>query len=129
MNSGPFNLEPGSVAYVVAGVAVRHKAVASDDGYAGVAIKQDIPPADGVRADRDLIGAGKAYILALRGKCDVLASDLPGITKGTLVYVVPATNAVTTTATSNVVLGRVSELAGERGTPADKVRINMDQRV
>lgn len=124
-----YNLEPGNVAYVVAGVNVRHKAIASDDGYTGVAIKQKIPAADGVRADRDLIVAGEAYILALRGKCDVLASDLPGITKGTLVYVVPATNAVSVTATNNLVLGRVSELAGERGTPADKVRINMDQRV
>ena len=125
-----FNLEPGNVAYVVAGVAARHKTIVCDDGYAGVAIKQKIPPADGVRADRDLIAAGEAYIVALRGKCDAPAASLPGIAKGAMVYVTEATNALATAAGAGVVpLGRVSELAGERGTPADKVRINMDQRV
>lgn len=125
-----FNLEPGSVAYVTAGVDVRHKTIASDDGYAGVTIKQAIPAADAPRANRDLIPAGQGYIMLLRGKCDALASDLPGIAKGAFVYVTDATNAVTAAAgAGKTVLGRVSELPGERGTPADKVRINMDQRV
>lgn len=126
----PFNLEPGNVAYVTASANVRHKAPASDDGYAGAAIKQKIPAADGVRADRDLIVASEAYIIVLRGKIDVPAASVPGIAKGAFVYVTDADNAVSAAAgAGKTVLGRVSELAGERGTPADKVRVNMDQRV
>jgi len=125
-----FNLEPGSVAYVVAGVDVRNKVVAADDGYAGVAIKQLTPAADAPRTDRNLIEAGESYLLLLTGKADVAAADLPGIAKGALVYVTEATNAITAAAgAGKLVLGKVSELPGERGTPADIVRVNMDQKV
>lgn len=128
--SSVFNLEPGDVAYVTASAPVRHKAPAADDGYVGVAIKQAIPGADTPRADRDLIAAGEGYVMLLKGKADVNAADVPAIAKGALVYITEATNAISNAAgAGKVVYGKVSELAGERGTPADKVRVNLELKV
>lgn len=122
-------VEPGNVAYVTAGVAVRHKAPAADDGYVGIAIKQDTPAADVVRADRDLIAAGKGYLLMIRGIHEIPNAALPGIAKGALVYINTTTNALAAAGGAGlVVLGKVASLPGERGTPADKVKVNLNEK-
>lgn len=127
----PYNAEPGDVAYVVAGVQLNHGDIASDNGFVGVAVKQDIPAADAARANRAIIAAGKAYLLRITGVVEApLAGPLAGVAKGDLVYVTDASNVLATTSgAGKTVLGRVCSMPGERGTPADKVRINLNIKV
>ena len=118
---------PGNAVRVIAGVDVRHGAPAADDGFVGRAVKTDTPAADLVRADRDLIKAGQAYNLRPRGVMEVSSTNLPGIVKGALVYIVTATNVIAaSSAGGNVVLGKVTHLAGEQGTPTGFVRVDLE---
>lgn len=126
----PYNAEPGEVAYVTAGVAVRHGAPAADDGFCGTAVKTATPSAETVRADRNLIAAGEGYTLLIDGVIEVPAASVPGIAKGALVFIDPDDNVVSAAqAGNNVVLGKVASLPGERGTPSDKVRVNLELKV
>lgn len=127
----PYNAEPGHVAYVVAGVQLNHGDIASDNGFVGEAVKQKIPAADAARANRAIIAAGEAYVLLITGVVEApLAGPLSAVAKGDLVWVTDATNVLVTAAGSGkTVLGRVCSLPGERGTPADKVRINLNIKV
>jgi hypothetical protein len=127
----PYNAEPGKVAYVTAGVDVRHGALACDDGFCGTAVKQKTPAADTVRASRDLIVAGEAYLLLIAQVVEApRAGALASVVKGDLVYITAADNTLATTSgAGKQVLGRVASLPGERGTPSDKVRINLRQKV
>jgi predicted RecA/RadA family phage recombinase len=122
----PYNTE-SRIVRVTAGVDVRHGAPAADDGWVGTAVKTDTPAADLVRANRDLIAAGTAYNLITSGTISVPNTNLPGIAKGALVYIDPDDNAIAAAqAGNNVVLGKVTHLPGEQGTPSNAVRVDLD---
>lgn len=127
----PYNAEPGDVAYVVAGVALTHGDLACDQGFCGVAVKQAIPAADAARATRDDIAVGEAYVLRITNVVEApRAGTLASSVKGDLVWITEADNSLATAAASGkVVLGRICSLPGERGTPSDKVRINLNIKV
>lgn len=120
---------PGKAVRVTAGVDVRHGAAAADDGWVGRAIKTAIPPQDGLRADRNLIKAGEGYNLRVRGVMEVDNTTLAGAVKGDLVYITTATNAISNAAAAGkVVLGKISHLPGEQGTPTNRVRVDLEQK-
>lgn len=117
----------GDALFVTAGVDVRHGAPAADDGFVGRAIKTLTPPADGLRADRDLIKAGESYTMRPRGVMEVLNTNLPGAVKGDLVYIATATNVISNAAgAGKVVLGKITNLPGEQGTPSNMVRVDLE---
>lgn len=125
----PYNAEPGHVAYVTASAAVRHGAPAADDGYVGTTVKQKTPSADGVRADRNLIAAGEAYILIIKGVIEVPNTGLTSLVKGDVVFINTVTNALATATGTNLVpLGKIASLPGERGTPAATLRVNLNYK-
>lgn len=122
---------PGSAVRVTAGVDVRHGAPAADDGHVGRAIKTETPKSDGSvsRANRNLIVAGEGYNLRVRGVMEVPNTNLPGIAKGALVYIDPDDNVIgPAQAGNNVVLGKVTHLPGEQGTPTGFVRVDLEQK-
>lgn len=117
----------GMVIEVVAGVDVRHGAAAADNGWVGIAVKTATPTQISLRSTRDLIVAGEAYNLRLKGIHEVDNTNLPGIAKGALVYIDPDDNVIAAAqAGNNVVLGKVSHLPGEQGTPTNRVRVDLD---
>lgn len=120
---------PGNVVRVTAGVAVRHGAPAADSGWAGRAIKTKTPAADTVRTSRDLIAISEDYNLRVRGVMEVPNATLTDIAKGALVYIDPDDNAIAASqAGNNFVLGKVSHLPGEQGTPTNMVRVDLEQK-
>lgn len=130
---------PGSAVRVVAGAAVRHGALAADDGHVGRAIKTLTPSQTVARADRDLINVAEEYNLRPRGVSEQPivqtassgrpAYDLTGITKGALVYIVTATNALELTAgAGKIPAGKCTHLAAEQGTPAGYFRLDLEQK-
>jgi predicted RecA/RadA family phage recombinase len=124
----PYETEAKTVR-VTAGVDVRHGAPAADDGFVGRAVKTATPAADALRANRDLIVAGEAYNLRTKGTMSVPNTTLPGIAKGALVYIDPDDNVIAAAqAGNNVVLGKVTHLPGEQGTPSNAVRVDLEQK-
>jgi hypothetical protein len=127
----PYNAEPGEVAYVVAGVALVSGDLACDQGFCGVSVKQKIPAADAARSTRANIEAGEAYILQIQDVVEApRAGALAASVKGDLVWITEADNSLATAAAAGkFVLGKICSLPGERGTPSDKVRINLNIKV
>lgn len=122
----PYETE-AKVVRVTAGVDVRHGAPAADDGFAGIAVKTAIPSADGLRASRDLIVAGEAYNLRTKGIHEVPNTNLPSIAKGAFVYIDPDDNVIAASQSgNNFVLGKVTHLPGEQGTPTNRVRVDFE---
>jgi predicted RecA/RadA family phage recombinase len=121
---------PGACVRVTAGVDTRHGDMAADDGHVGCAVKTAIPAQDVLRASRNLIVAGEAYNLRVRGVHEVDNTTLAGIAKGDFVYITTATNAISNAAGGGkVVLGKVTHLPGEQGTPSNRVRVDLEQKV
>jgi len=127
----PYNAEPGQVAYVTFAKACVHGDLVAEEGFVGVAFKQQTPSAETGRWDRSKIAAGEQGILLIDRVCEAPAAGaLSGVSKGALVYVDPSDNSLATEAAEGLlVAGKVASLPGERGTPADKVRINLRQKV
>lgn len=127
----PYNAEPGEVAYVTFTKACNHGDLVTEQGFVGVAVKQQTPAADAPRATRAQIGIGEAGLLLISKVAEVPATGaLASPTKGTLVYIATADNTLATTAGSGKVpAGRVASLPGERGTPSTLVRINLRLKV
>jgi hypothetical protein len=121
---------PGNAVPVTAGVDTRHGDAAADDGQVGRAIKTLTPAADALRANRNLILAGEKYNIRVRGVMEVDNTNLAGAVKGDLVYITTATNAISNAAgAGKVVLGKIVFLPGEQGTPANRVRVDLQQKV
>lgn len=106
--------------------AVRHGAAVTEDGVVGVAVKQKEPGITRHYEDRDLIDVGEKFAIISKGV--VTVDTVAGFAKGDKVYIQPADNVLTETATSNLKYGVVIEVAGERGCPTGKVRIDLDKK-
>lgn len=121
---------PAGAERVVASVDVRHGAMAADDGFCGRVVKTLTPSADTPRNLRNMVLAGEEYTIRTKNSGEVDNSTLAGIAKGALVYITEATNAISNAAgVGKIVLGRVTHLPGERGTPTNMVRVDLDSKV
>lgn len=120
---------PGRAVPVVASAAVRHGNPAADNGLVGSAVKTRTPPQDRARADLDLIDAGEAYNLVIKDVIDVPLAGLEAAVKGSVVFIDPDDNALALAqAGNNVALGTVTELASERGGPANRLRVDLNEK-
>lgn len=132
----PYNAETGEVAYVVAPRAWVHgqlgaiAAASGTGGICGTVVKTQTPAADAARGTRANIASGEACLLLIDRVVEAPAASLPGVVKHELIFIATADDSLSTTSgAGKLVLGKVYSLPGERGTPSDKVRINLRQKV
>src|SRR3954467_1867064 len=110
-------LRPGVISYHVATKQVVHGNPCIEDGMAGVAIKQQEQSWQLGIANRQVIGVGESFAISHKGETQIAGTLLPGATRGQAVYIVPATNVLTTTGPASgtaIPFGRVTALAGDR---------------
>ena len=126
----PYN-RPGPGVYVINGATpIQHGSAQSNAGFVGVAVKQKVRAWSDAYNIQAQIDANEPYYLITKGVVQVANTD-PGIsaaTKGTPTYITTATPGVLTTTTGTPKFGRIVAIAGERGTPTGKVRIDLDSK-
>jgi hypothetical protein len=118
---------PGQGYYAVATKVTNHGAACVEDGVVGVAIKQKASSWQAAQAAQNQIGIGEAFHIRTKGIRQV--ATVGGATKGAMVWIVKATNALQLTATgasAGYKFGVVVELAGQRGTPTGYMRVDLD---
>lgn len=116
---------PGEGVYVTATKEVLHGKPSTENGFVGVAVKQKAAGWNSVVADASKILVGEKFFLITKGIVQVDAVE--GFAVGDPTYIKAADNTLNETNT-NLKFGRVVEVAGQRGTPAKKVRINLDMK-
>lgn len=121
----PYN-RPGRGVYVTndaASAALTHGQPVKEGNFVGVAVKQVARGFDSTVADQSTIDDGEEYFLITKGVVEV--DTVAGFAVGDAVYIT-SSNVLTETSSSNTAFGRVVEVAGDRGTPTGKVRIDLD---
>jgi hypothetical protein len=124
----PYN-RPGPGVYVTnGGTALNHGAPAVVANFVGVAVKQRTPPWTQGFQTPAVIAANEPFFLITKGVVQVPNGPITANVKGDPIYIVAATGALTATSAGNVKFGRIVEVAGQRGTPANSVRIDLDTK-
>jgi uncharacterized protein DUF2190 len=125
----PYN-RPGFAKYAKneTGGTLKHGQPACDETgtFVGVAIKQKAPGFGDGMAVQALIADDEEFMLLTKGV--VMVDTISGLAVGDDVWLIKAENKLTETEGSNLKFGRVVEVAGERGVPAGKVRIDLDAK-
>jgi hypothetical protein len=127
----PYN-RPGPGVYVVNGAAaINHGAPAAASGFVGVAVKQQARAWDQGLANQAVIDASEPYFLITKGVVQVPNTGISANVKGDPIYMTLATGALTPTGPGSGTVGkfgRIVEVAGARGVPPNKVRIDLDSK-
>lgn len=106
---------------------LKHGGVCTEDGFVGVAVKQKARGfAAGTLANQAVIDKGEDFLILTKGL--VTVDTISGLAVGDDVWIIAAENQLTETEGSNLRFGRVTEIAGERGCPTGKVRIDLDAK-
>lgn len=129
----PYN-RPGSGVYVTnstpgnpAPVPINHGSPQVNAGFVGVAVKQVNRAWDQGLANQAVIDVGEQYYLITKGTVQPLNTGISANVKGDPIYITPA-GALTATPGTNAKFGRIIEVAGQRGVPTGKVRIDLDSK-
>lgn len=117
-------IRPGRVHYATATKEVAHGAPCTEEGFVGIAVKQQVPVAGVGLGDSTIttIAIGEDFVIELLGLVTITNSG--GFVVGDKLYIDPSNNTVTKTVGSNLKFGIVEAVAGERGTPTGKCRVN-----
>lgn len=108
-------------------LVLKHGGVCEQDGFVGVAVKQKARGfATGTLANQAVIDKNEKFFIVTKGL--VTVDTISGLAVGDKVWIIVAENKLTETEGSNAQFGRVSEIAGERGCPVGKVRIDLDAK-
>lgn len=123
----PYN-RPGFAKYVknTTGSALKHGQPFTDGTFVGVAVKQKAGHWQDGLTTQTQIAPEEAFMILTKGVVEV--PTVSGLAVGDKVWIKTADMTLTETEGSNVKFGRVLEVAGERGTPAGKVRIDLDRK-
>lgn len=121
---------PGNIKYVTnaTGGALTHNRPVVHNNFVGVAIKQKAVDPTAALSTAQQIANGEDFAIQVKGQVTVPNTGITGVAKGDAVYIVAATQALTTTASGNVKYGRVATLPGQRGTPTGFVVIDLDAK-
>jgi predicted RecA/RadA family phage recombinase len=100
-------------------------------GFVGVAVKQLARTWSDAFAVQATIDAGEPYFLITKGVVQVPNTGISANVKGDAIYMTNATSVLTPTGPGSGTVskvGRIVEVAGSRGTPAGRVRIDLDTK-
>ncbi len=126
----PYN-RPGPGVYVQnGGTPIQHGTPqVSAGGFVGVAVKQKVRAWSDAYSIQAQIDANENYYLITKGVVQVGNQDagIAASAKGTALYIIVATGVLTTT-TGTPKFGRIVAIAGERGTPTGKIRVDLDAK-
>ena len=118
---------PGNIFYTnnASGAAITHGAPCVSEGRVGVAVKQRAPAWSAGYTGVNAIATSEDFAMIVKGVVEV--AEVSGFAVGDPVYITAA-NVLTETSAGNTKYGRVTEIEGERGTPTNKVRIDLDAK-
>lgn len=105
---------------------LKHGGVCEEDGFVGVAIKQKARGFAAGMSGQAVIDKGEEFFIVTKG--EVTVDTISGLAVGDDVWIIVAENKLTETEGSNLRYGRVKAIAGERGCPTGKVRIDLDAK-
>ncbi len=120
---------PGQGHYSAATKITNHGAPCVEDSIVGVAIKQKASKWDAGLVGRNQVAIGEQFHIRTKGIRQV--PFVTGAVKGSAIYIVTATNALTLTAQTaptGYKYGKVVEVQGQRGTPSGFMRVDLDQK-
>lgn len=119
---------PGYMYYATKSViACNHGDPCIENGIVGVAVKQKAPGAGvGSGTPQKQIAIGEPFAIITKGIVQV--PYVATSAKGSPIYIVAATHALTLTAAGNVKYGLTVEIQGQRGTPTGRMRIDLDKK-
>jgi hypothetical protein len=128
----PYN-RPGQIFYTTnaSGGNIAHNSPVLSGGRVGVAIKQKATDPTAGLVNPAQIANGEAFAMVVKGVVQVPVTGITSPAVGDPVYIVASSNALTKTAGTggaNKPFGRITELAGTRGTPTGQVRIDLDAK-
>lgn len=116
---------PGRMYYAVATKSTQHGAPCVEDGVAGVAVKQKAPSATTALSTHRTIAISERFAIIAKGIVQIPAEA--GFAKGDNLYINPTNNDVSETDDATTVpLGKIVEVAGDRGVPTGSVRVDLD---
>ena len=104
---------------------LTHGQPVKSEGMVGVAVKQGVPAWDTAVASLNLIANGEDFAMIVKGIVQV--DEVAGFAVGDPIYITSG-NVLTETASGNTKFGKVVEIESERGTPTNKVRIDLDAK-
>jgi predicted RecA/RadA family phage recombinase len=119
---------PGRIKYVTATKTTTHGQACVESNIAGVAVRQVSPHWSDAYSSVTTIAIGEKFAIINKGIVEVPNTPISAAVKGDPIYIVAATNALTTTVGTNPKFGRVAEVASERGGRAGYVRIDLDSK-
>jgi hypothetical protein len=123
----PYN-RPGPGVYVVnGGTPITHGTPQVASNFVGVAVKQAVRQWQDAYSIQAQIDANEPYFLITKGVVQVSNAGITANVKGDPIYITAA-GVLTATSAGNVKFGRVAEVAGGRGTPPNRVRIDLDAK-
>jgi hypothetical protein len=121
----PYN-RPGPGVYVTNGAtAITHGLPCTVANFVGVAVKQQAQPWTAGFQSPAMIQPNEPFYMITKGVVQVPSTGLTTPTKGEAVYVNPDGSLA---ATGTVKFGRITEVGGNRGTPPNSVRIDLDAK-
>ena len=124
----PYSKVDGRSVYVQntqTSAAIQHGQPTNEGVFVGVAVKQVGVSFDSKIADATVIADDEKYLMIVKGIVQV--PTVSGFAKGDRVYITTATNVLTEASGAGTKpYGTVVEIAGERGCPAGKCRIDLD---
>lgn len=120
-------MESGRIFYTTngSGGTLSHGQPVASEGQVGVAIKQGVPKWDTAVASLDVIATSEDFAMIVKGVVEV--DEVAGFAVGDPVYITSG-NVLTETVGTNKKFGRVVAIEGERGTPTNKVKIDLDAK-
>jgi len=134
----PYN-RPGRMFYTTATKAVNHGQPVVEQGVPGVSVKQKSAGSGaGSGTPQKQIAIGEKFAIITKGVVEVVntGAGVAAAVPGTPIYIIAASNLLTTTSTSNVKYGMLIEnessvatnRGGERGVRTGFCRIDLDKR-
>lgn len=122
----PYN-RPGPGVYVTneSGDAITHGAPCLVNNFAGVAVKQREEPWTAGFVSPAVIANGEPFFIITKGVVQVDSTGLDTAAKGDEVWI---SEDGSLSDSGDAPFGRIVEIAGERGTPLNRVRIDLDAK-